>query len=52
MRRLLRHPDVKAARGWFYAQINNRVPHDEPMPATAAAIWRRLNPIKIVIRRE
>jgi hypothetical protein len=52
MSRLLKHPDVKAARAWWYAKINNRVPQDEDMPATAAAIWRRLTPVKIIIRRE
>ncbi len=46
------HPDVKAARAWWYAVINQRVPHDEPMPATARAIWRRLNPVTVIVRHE
>jgi hypothetical protein len=41
--RLLRHPDVKAARAWFKAQINGKVPRDESMPDTASAVWQRLS---------
>lgn len=40
--RLIRHPDVRACRQWFYAQINQEVPHDEAMPNTAKGIWQRL----------
>lgn len=43
MSRLLKHPDVKAARAWWYAVINQRVPQDEDMPQTAAAIRERLS---------
>jgi hypothetical protein len=42
MSRLLRHPDVRAARAWFYSKISNEIPRDEPMPDTARAIWQRL----------
>jgi hypothetical protein len=52
MSRLLHHPDVKAARAWWYAKINNRIPQEEDMPATASAIWRRLNPARIRNPRE
>jgi hypothetical protein len=42
MSRLLRHPDVRAARAWFYSKVSNEIPRDEPMPNTARAIWQRL----------
>ncbi len=42
MSRLLRHPDVRAARAWFYSKLSNEIPRDEPMPETARAIWQRL----------
>lgn len=42
MSRLLRHPDVKAARAWFYARVNYEIPKSEPMPTTAQGIWQRL----------
>ena len=42
MSRLLRHPDVRAARAWFYSKVSNESPRDEPMPDTARAIWQRL----------
>jgi hypothetical protein len=42
MSRLLRHPDVRAARAWFYSKVSNEIPKDEPMPDTARAIWQRL----------
>ena len=43
MSRLLRHPDVSAARAWFYSKISKEIPRDEPMPDTARAIWQRLS---------
>jgi hypothetical protein len=42
MSRLLRHPDVRAARAWFYSKVSQEIPRDEPMPDTARAIWQRL----------
>lgn len=42
MSRLLRHPDVRAALAWFYAQRNGDVPAGEPMPPTARGIGERL----------
>lgn len=42
MSRLLRHPDVRAARAWFYSKISQEIPKDEPMPDTANGIWQRL----------
>jgi hypothetical protein len=42
MSRLLRHPDVRAARAWFYAQISREIGKEERMPDTATAIWQRL----------
>jgi len=39
--RLLRHPNVRAARQWFYATTLGEVRH-EPMPETAYKIWKRL----------
>ncbi len=42
MSRLLKHPDVKAARAWFYAKINQEIPREESMPPTRQAIRRRL----------
>jgi hypothetical protein len=42
MSRLLRHPDVRAARAWFYSKVSQEIPKDEPMPDTARAIWQRL----------
>jgi len=41
--RLLRRPDVQAARQWFYAMIRGEIPTDERMPETASGIWERLN---------
>jgi hypothetical protein len=37
--RLLNHPNVFAARQWFYAQLNGEVPNAERMPETPAEIW-------------
>lgn len=42
MSRLLHHPDVKATRTWFYAQVNREITREEPMPTTASGIWQRL----------
>ncbi len=42
MSRLLRHPDVRAARAWFFSKISQEIPREEPMPDTARAIWQRL----------
>lgn len=39
--RLLRHPDVRAARAWFYAIAGKEIA-DEQIPDTAPAIWDRL----------
>lgn len=41
MSRLLRHPDVRAARQWFYAKGGREIPRAEPMPDTASGIWQR-----------
>jgi hypothetical protein len=43
MSRLLKHPGVKAARAWFYAQLNLEIPFHERMPWTAAEIRQRLD---------
>lgn len=40
---LLKHPDVIAARAWFYAKISHEIPHSEPMPETAPEIRRKLD---------
>ena len=40
--RLKRHPDVKAARMWFYASRCDELPRGEPMPTTANGIFQRL----------
>lgn len=40
--RLLRHPDVCAARRWWQAQIRQEIPAGEPMPRTAGGIRRAL----------
>ncbi len=40
--RVLRHPDVRATRAWFRAQMNRKVPIGEFMPESAVAIWERL----------
>ncbi len=40
--RLLRHPDVRAARTWFYACSSLEVPWGESMPHTAHGIYQRL----------
>lgn len=41
--RLLNHPDVKAARAWWRAQIRQEIPLSEPMPETASGIrWRMI----------
>lgn len=42
MSRLLHHPDVKAARAWFYAQVHHEIDRGEHMPDTATGIWQRL----------
>lgn len=42
MSRLLHHPDVKAARAWFYAQVHHEIGRSELMPDTANGIWQRL----------
>lgn len=42
MSRLLRRPDVKAARAWFYSKVRQEVPQAERMPDTASGIWSRL----------
>ena len=42
MSRLMRHPDVRACRAWFYASHGREIAREEPMPDTAAGIWRRL----------
>jgi hypothetical protein len=41
--RLLRHPDVRAARAWFYAQVRQEIPRGVEMPSTANAIWQALS---------
>ena len=40
--RLIRHPDVKAARMWFYASQCEELPRGEPMPTTSDDIYQRL----------
>jgi hypothetical protein len=42
MSRLLRHPDVRAARAWFYSKVSQEIQRDEPMPDSARAIGQRL----------
>lgn len=39
--RLIRNPDVRACRQWFYAQANHELPLDESMPNTANGVWQR-----------
>lgn len=46
MSRLLRHPDVEAARAWYRALANGRIPLSESMPETARGIWLRLNELR------
>ncbi len=43
MSRLLRHPNVQAARAWNYSQIEGVIPRGEAMPRTAGEIWQRLS---------
>lgn len=43
MSRLLRHPNVQAARAWFYSILEGVIPRGEAMPQTASAIWKRLH---------
>ncbi len=43
--RLLKRPDVQAAREWFYAQSGGELPLYEAMPATASGIRKRLREI-------
>lgn len=40
--RLLKRPDVRAARQWFCAQSNRELPPGETMPTTASGIRTRL----------
>jgi hypothetical protein len=40
--RLLHHPNVRAARAWYIAKSERRVPPEERPPETAAAVWARL----------
>jgi hypothetical protein len=42
MSRLLRHPNVQAARAWNYSKIEGVIPKGEAMPRTAGEIWQRL----------
>lgn len=42
MSRLLRHPNVQAARAWNYSKIEGVIPWGEVMPPTAGEIWQRL----------
>jgi hypothetical protein len=44
--RLLRRPDVQAARQWFYAMIQGEIPTHERMPETASGIWERLRTLQ------
>ncbi len=43
--RLLKRPDVRAARQWFYARSGGELSHDERMPDTASGIRKRLREI-------
>lgn len=43
MSRLLRHPNVQAARAWNYSKIEGLIPRGEAMPQTAGEIWQRLS---------
>ena len=43
MSRLLKHPDVKAARAWYFAKVNLKIPFSEPMPQTRQGIRIKLN---------
>lgn len=40
--RLMKNPDVRAARQWFYAKMNGEVPKEESMPRTRAEIRLKL----------
>lgn len=40
--RLMKRRDVRAAIQWFYAQVSNEIPRDEPMPKTVSGIGARL----------
>jgi len=40
--RLLRHPDVIAARQFYYAQLGREIPRHEAIPSTAFEIWETL----------
>ena len=41
MSRLLKHPNVIAARAWLFASINGKIPRGERMPQSAHEIRRR-----------
>jgi hypothetical protein len=40
--RLMRHPHVRAATQWSYAQVTNEIPIGERMPTTPLGVWQRL----------
>ena len=40
--RLVRHPHVRAAMQWSYAQVTDEIPVGERMPTTRLGIWQRL----------
>ena len=40
--RLMSRRDVRAAVQWFYAQVSNEIPREEPMPKTVSGIRARL----------
>lgn len=44
--RLLRRPDVQAARQWFYAMNRGEISTNERMPETASGIRERLNAVQ------
>jgi hypothetical protein len=40
--RLMRHPHVRAAMQWSYAQMSDELPREGPMPTTAIGVGLRL----------
>lgn len=46
MSRLMRHPDVKAARAWLHAKVRLELHWSAPMPESAKEIWQRLRELK------
>jgi hypothetical protein len=46
MSRLLRHPDVKAARAWHHAKVRQELHWSAPLPQTAKEVWQHLEELR------